>query len=62
VGRLFGDSEKVKRDLEALEKDHATWNTDRERKDLVHTLGPVKGLEVDVSTLTADCSSLGRKR
>jgi len=54
VRRLFGDTEKVKRELEELEKDHATWNTDRERKDLAHILGTVKGLEFDVNTLMAD--------
>jgi hypothetical protein len=60
--RLFGDTEKVKRELEGVERDHATWNTDREGKDLAQILGTVRGLAFGVSTLMADCISLGRRR
>ena len=58
--KLFDDTQKVKQALEVLEKDHAEWARDRERKDLVSILEGVKGLEFDTSVLMGNCSSLNQ--
>ena len=60
MGKLIGDTEKVKQGLERLEKDHAAWTRDREREDLVDILEGVKLLELDVSILMGDCASLSQ--
>ena len=58
---LFGDTKKLKQGLKVLEKDHTTWNRDRERNDVATILDRVKGLEFDVSTLMSDCVSLSHE-
>ena len=60
VRRLIDDTGKVKQGLDLLEKDHAAWFRDRERKDLVDILGGVKKLESDVSLVMSDCFSLSQ--
>jgi hypothetical protein len=60
VRRLIDDTGKVKQGLDLLEKDHAAWIRDRERKDLLDILGGVKKLESDVSLVMSDCFSLSQ--
>lgn len=60
VRRLIDDTGKVKQGLDLLEKDHAAWIRDRERKDLFDILGGVKKLESDVSLVMSDCFSLSQ--
>jgi hypothetical protein len=60
VRRLIDDTGKVKQGLDLLEKDHAGWIRDRERKDLLDILGGVKKLESDVSLVMSDCFSLSQ--
>ncbi len=60
VRRLIDDTGKVKQGLDLLEKDHAAWFRDRERKDLVDILGGVKKLESDVSLVMSHCFSLSQ--
>jgi len=58
IRKLMVDTEDVKRALDMLEQDHATWARKREEKDLKKIIERVKGLEFDVSTMMSDCSSL----
>jgi len=60
VRRLIDDTGKLKQFLNLLEKDHAAWIRDRERKDLVDILEGVKKLESDVSLVMSDCFSLSQ--
>jgi len=62
VMRLIDDTGRVKQGLDLLEKDHAAWIRDRERKDLSDILGGVKKLESDVSLVMSDCFSLSQAK
>jgi hypothetical protein len=59
--QLMLDAEKVHKDLEMLERDHADWAREHQQRDLMHLMEHVKRLEFDLSTILSDCVSLGRQ-
>jgi len=56
---LMVDTERIKDDLERLERDYSVWARKQEEKDLADLLEDLKGAEVDVSLLLTDCVSAG---
>jgi len=56
---LMVDTERIKDDLERLERHYSVWARKQEEKDLADLLQDLKGAEVDVSLLLTDCVSAG---
>lgn len=57
--RLIDDAETIKQGLKRLEDDYAKWAAKNEEIELTDLLESVKGVEIDVSLMVADCISAG---
>lgn len=53
--RLTARAERIKQDLQRLEKDCSEWARKREEKDLVNLMEDLKGVERDVGLMLTDC-------
>ncbi len=60
IWQILLDTEKTKRGLERLKRDHAAWKRECQEKDLVWLTEQAMRLENDLSLILSDSMSLGR--
>ena len=60
--RLAAQSERIRQDLQRLEKDRSAWAREREEKDLADLMDDLKSVERDVGPMLTDCVCVSSRR
>jgi len=62
IQKLAKDNQRLKLELDRLEKDHSAWALDRQEKDLEQITRCLGQMEVDVSVMASNCFSVADRR